>query len=106
MIPLGWFASILGHGIESWVSGRELPVSLLSVWGMVALSGVIINDAVVFLAKFNSLIKNDGYYLELYGSILSSCRDGLHSTCELGVLLSCGPVVNTRYHLCLGTENW
>ncbi len=60
MIPLGWFASMLGHGIESWVSGRELPVSLLSVWGMVALSGVIINDAVVFLAKFNSLIKNDG----------------------------------------------
>lgn len=60
MIPLGVFGAILGHGIESWVSLRELPVSLLSVWGMVALSGVIINDAVVFLSKFNSLIKNDG----------------------------------------------
>ncbi len=60
MIPLGWIAAIFGHGVESWISGRELPVSLLSVWGMVALSGVIINDAVVFLAKFNSLIKNEG----------------------------------------------
>ncbi|MFY0601806.1 MAG: efflux RND transporter permease subunit [Cyclobacteriaceae bacterium] len=60
MIPLGVFGAILGHGIESWVSFRELPVSLLSVWGMVALSGVIINDAVVFLSKYNSLLKNDG----------------------------------------------
>ncbi|MEP0367260.1 MAG: efflux RND transporter permease subunit [Cyclobacteriaceae bacterium] len=60
MIPLGWFGAIFGHGIESWVSLRELPVSLLSVWGMVALSGVIINDAVVFLSKFNSLVRDDG----------------------------------------------
>lgn len=60
MIPLGWFGAMFGHGVESWISGRELPVSLLSVWGMVALSGVIINDAVVFLSKFNSLVKDDG----------------------------------------------
>lgn len=60
MIPLGWFGAMFGHGVESWISGRELPVSLLSVWGMVALSGVIINDAVVFLSKFNSLIKEEG----------------------------------------------
>ena len=60
MIPLGWFCSIFGHGVESWTSGRELPVSLLSVWGMVALSGVIINDAVVFLSKFNSLVRDEG----------------------------------------------
>ncbi|MEM9338488.1 MAG: efflux RND transporter permease subunit [Bacteroidota bacterium] len=61
MIPLGWLGAILGHGIEDWISpAKELPVSLLSVWGMVALSGVIINDAVVFLSKFNSLVKDEG----------------------------------------------
>jgi len=60
MIPLGWFGAMFGHGIESWISNRELPVSLLSVWGMVALSGVIINDAVVFLDKFNSLVRDEG----------------------------------------------
>ncbi|MDX1627659.1 MAG: efflux RND transporter permease subunit, partial [Fulvivirga sp.] len=54
MIPLGWLGAAYGHGIEGH------PVSLLSVWGMIALSGVIINDAVVFLAKFNSLIKDEG----------------------------------------------
>lgn len=47
MIPLAWLGSAWGHGIEGF------PVSMLSAWGMVALSGVIINDAVVFLAKYN-----------------------------------------------------
>jgi len=50
MIPLGWLGAVWGHGIEGY------PVSMLSAWGMVALSGVIINDAVVFLSKYNSLI--------------------------------------------------
>lgn len=51
MIPIGWVGASIGHGIEGH------PVSLLSAWGMIALSGVIINDAVVFLAKYNSLLK-------------------------------------------------
>ncbi|MEN7546266.1 efflux RND transporter permease subunit [Rapidithrix thailandica] len=51
MIPLGWMGAAIGHGIEG------IAVSLLSAWGMIALSGVIINDAVVFLAKFNSNLK-------------------------------------------------
>jgi multidrug efflux pump subunit AcrB len=50
MIPLSWLGALWGHGVES------VPVSLLSVWGMLALSGVIINDAVVFLTKYNSLL--------------------------------------------------
>ncbi len=50
MIPLGWLGATWGHGIEGKL------VSMLSAWGMVALSGVIINDAVVFLAKYNSLL--------------------------------------------------
>lgn len=47
MIPISWLGVVWGHGIEG------LPVSLLSLWGTVALSGVIINDAVVFLSKYN-----------------------------------------------------
>ena len=50
MIPLAWLGAIWGHGIEA------VPFSLLSVWGLLALSGVIINDAVVFLSKYNSLL--------------------------------------------------
>ena len=47
MIPLSWLGAAWGHGFEG------IPVSMLSAWGMVALSGVIINDAVVFLSKYN-----------------------------------------------------
>ncbi len=50
MIPLAILGAVWGHGIH----GK--PVSLLSLWGIVALTGVIINDAVVFLAKYNLLI--------------------------------------------------
>ncbi len=48
MIPLSFLGAAWGHGIHGQ------PISILSVWGMVALSGVIVNDAVVFLSKYNS----------------------------------------------------
>ena len=51
MVPLGILGSTWGHGIEG------VQVSMLSVWGMVALSGVIINDAVVFLSKYNTNLR-------------------------------------------------
>jgi multidrug efflux pump subunit AcrB len=50
MIPLSFLGAAWGHGIHGH------PISILSAWGMVALSGVIINDAVVFLAKYNQLL--------------------------------------------------
>jgi multidrug efflux pump subunit AcrB len=54
MIPISILGSVWGHGIH----GK--PLSILSLWGIIALTGVIINDAVVFLAKYNSLIV-EGY---------------------------------------------
>ena len=51
MIPISILGAIWGHGIH----GK--PVSVLSLWGIVALTGVVINDAVVFLSKFNLLIE-------------------------------------------------
>ncbi|MEQ6165666.1 efflux RND transporter permease subunit [Ekhidna sp. MALMAid0563] len=76
MVPLGWFSGILGHGIETWISVTPKPVSMLSLWGMIALMGVIINDAVVFLSKFNSLVKDDGQsvYQAAYNAGLARFR--------------------------------
>ena len=51
MVPIAVLGSIWGHGIH----GK--PLSILSLWGIVALTGVIVNDAVVFLAKYNLLIE-------------------------------------------------
>ena len=50
MIPLSMLGVFWGHGIH----GK--PLSIMSLWGMVALTGVIINDAIVFLAKYDGLL--------------------------------------------------
>ncbi|RMG54662.1 MAG: efflux RND transporter permease subunit, partial [Bacteroidetes bacterium] len=51
MIPLGFVGAILGH----WLLGATM--SIFSIYGMIALSGVIVNDAVVFADTFNRLLK-------------------------------------------------
>jgi multidrug efflux pump subunit AcrB len=48
MIPLAMLGVFWGHGIH----GK--PLSIISLWGMVALTGVVINDAIVFLSKYDS----------------------------------------------------
>jgi multidrug efflux pump subunit AcrB len=50
MIPISILGAVWGHGIHN------KPVSINSLWGIVALSGVIVNNAVVFLDKFNQLV--------------------------------------------------
>ncbi|MCF8224898.1 MAG: efflux RND transporter permease subunit [Bacteroidales bacterium] len=52
MIPIAMLGVIWGHGLH----GK--PLSMMSLWGMVALTGVIVNDAIVFLAKFDGLLVN------------------------------------------------
>ena len=47
IIFIGSFCAMLGHGIE------HKPFSLLSIWGVIALMGILVNDAVVFLDKYN-----------------------------------------------------
>ncbi len=51
LIPLGYIGAAWGHLIQN------IPISMLSAWGMVALTGVIVNDSVVFIQKFNQLVE-------------------------------------------------
>ena len=57
VVPIGIFSAILGHGIV----GK--PFSIMSVWGVVALIGILVNDAVVMLDKYNRNLK-DGMSME------------------------------------------
>lgn len=50
LIPLGLIGAILGH------YAMGLPISILSFLGIVALAGIIINDSVVLVDKYNKLI--------------------------------------------------
>lgn len=47
VIPFGLGGAIVGHLI------MDLPVSLLSFFGMLALSGIVVNDSLVLLTRYN-----------------------------------------------------
>ncbi len=49
VIPFGFAGAVLGHGIMG------LSVSLLSMFGMMAMAGVVINDSLVLITRFNQL---------------------------------------------------
>lgn len=52
LIPLGIIGAVIGHFLMG------IPVSILSFLGIVALSGIIINDSVVLLDRYNKNIKS------------------------------------------------
>ena len=51
LLPFGFVGVGLGH----WVHG--LPISLFSILGVIALIGIFVNDALVFITTFNERIK-------------------------------------------------
>lgn len=53
MFPIGVLGILFGHWIE------DTDVTAMSATGMVSILGIVINDAIVFSDKFNSLIKDD-----------------------------------------------
>lgn len=50
MIPISLLGVAWGHGLHGQ------PLSIMSLWGAVALTGVIINDAIVFYSKYDGLL--------------------------------------------------
>jgi multidrug efflux pump subunit AcrB len=50
MIPISLLGVAWGHGLHGQ------PLSMMSLWGAVALTGVIINDAIVYFSKFDGLL--------------------------------------------------
>ncbi|MDB4786643.1 efflux RND transporter permease subunit [Planctomycetaceae bacterium] len=57
IIPFGFVGAILGH----WAFG--LPLTMFSMFGLVALTGVVVNDSIVLVDFINHRI-NDGSELE------------------------------------------
>ena len=50
LIPFGFIGVVMGHFF------LDIPISLFSNLGMIALIGIIVNDALVMVSKYNSLI--------------------------------------------------
>ncbi len=53
-VPFGIIGAVLGHLL------RDVDLSLMSLFGMVALAGVVVNDAIVLIESFNHHI-TEGY---------------------------------------------
>lgn len=51
MVPF----SLIGVGWGHWIHG--FPINVLSFLGIIALIGIVVNDGLVFIGKFNSLLK-------------------------------------------------
>jgi multidrug efflux pump subunit AcrB len=65
-IPFGVVGAILGH----WLLG--MPLSILSFNGIIALSGVVVNDSLLLVSRFNELHPDADHYNE---AISEACRD-------------------------------
>ncbi|MCP4566265.1 MAG: efflux RND transporter permease subunit [FCB group bacterium] len=52
LIPIGILGAFWGHGIQG------IQVSMLSAMGLMALSGIIINDSIVFVDQINRFLRN------------------------------------------------
>jgi len=51
LIPFGVVGAILGHGIQG------IQLSFLSMYGIIALSGIIVNDSIVYVDQINRNLK-------------------------------------------------
>lgn len=52
VIPFGFAGAIFGHYM------MDLPISLLSMFGMMAMTGIVINDSLVLITRFNHEYRN------------------------------------------------
>ena len=50
-IPFGLIGAIMGHLL------LHLPITILSIFGMVALTGIVVNDAIVLIEAFNNRLE-------------------------------------------------
>jgi multidrug efflux pump subunit AcrB len=75
LIPLGIIGAIWGHGIQG------VQLSFLSLYGILALSGIIINDSIVFLDQINRNLREGHKIVDaVYNAGISRLRPILLTT--------------------------
>jgi multidrug efflux pump subunit AcrB len=58
MIPF----ALIGVGWGHWI--HDFPVNILSMLGVIALIGIVVNDGLVFISKFNTYLKDGMIYTD------------------------------------------
>ncbi|MBN1446674.1 MAG: efflux RND transporter permease subunit [Bacteroidetes bacterium] len=86
IIPLGVLGAIWGHGIHG------IQLNTLSIYGLIALTGIIINDSIVFIDQINRNLRNGvPLYDAVYTAGLSRLRPILLTTITTAAGL--GPLI-------------
>ncbi len=81
VIPFGFAGAIIGHGLLG------LSVSLLSLFGMMAMTGVVINDSLVLMTRFNQLYKSG---MSVQAALLEAGKSRLRAIFLTTVTTVCG----------------
>ncbi len=75
LIPLGVLGAVWGHGIQG------IQLNTLSIYGLIALSGIIINDSIVFVDQINRNLRAGQKIIEaVHNAGLSRLRPILLTT--------------------------
>lgn len=69
-IPFGVVGAVLGH----WLN--DLPLGILSLNGIIALSGVVVNDSLLLVARFNEIRSE---HSSLQKAVIVACRSRLRA---------------------------
>ncbi|GAB3103169.1 efflux RND transporter permease subunit [Pseudomaricurvus hydrocarbonicus] len=69
-IPFGIMGAMLGH----WMN--DLALSILSFNGIIALSGVVVNDSLLLVTRYNELYRNGD---NLMDALVNACRGRLRA---------------------------
>ncbi|UTV29551.1 efflux RND transporter permease subunit [Photobacterium atrarenae] len=81
VIPFGVAGAILGHGLMG------LPISLLSLLGMMAMTGIVVNDSLVLLTRFNHNFRAG---MTLHAALTEACTGRFRAIFLTTITTVCG----------------
>ncbi|UXI03582.1 efflux RND transporter permease subunit [Photobacterium sp. TY1-4] len=81
VIPFGVAGAILGHGLMG------LPISLLSMLGMMAMTGIVVNDSLVLLTQFNANVRSG---MTLHAALSEACTGRFRAIFLTTITTVCG----------------
>ncbi len=83
LIPLGIMGAVWGHGI------RGIQLNMLSLYGIIALTGIVVNDSIVFVDQMNRNLRlGQKFFDAVYNSGISRLRPILLTTLTTSIGLA------------------
>jgi len=83
LIPLGIMGAIWGHGLQG------ILLNILSLYGLIALTGILVNDSIVLIDQVNrNLLAGQKLYDAVYNASLSRLRPILLTTLTTAIGLA------------------